>query len=305
MKVLIPGIAGAVGQLAAQQFLARGHEVAGIDRRKWWDAPKSVHLHQIDIRKRASEDVFRRFRPDVVVHMGTVTHLQRVSDDQLRVNLGGTRAVFEHAAAYGVKAVVFVGRHTFYGAEPDAPLYHKEEEPPLEVATFPELADLVAADLYAGTALWRWPDIDTAVLRLCYTLGRSHHGTLARYIKPRRVPMVFGFDPLFQFMHEEDAAAAVVLAAEKKLRGVFNVAGPPPLPLSMIVKTAGRTPIPIPEPLLRLALGRFGFSSLPLGAIAHIKYPVVADATAFRKATGFANRYSEDDAIAAFRAGER
>lgn len=305
MKVLIPGIAGAVGQKVALHLREAGHDVAGIDVRPWWDAPRDLEVHAVDIRKRAAEDVFRRFRPDCVVHMATVTHLQqRFTDEQLRVNLGGTRAVFEHAATYGVKQVIFVGRHTFYGAAPDSPLYHTEDEPPLEVARFPELADLVAADLYAGSALWRHPAIDTAVLRLVYTLGKSHHGTLGAYLSRDRVPTVFGFDPLFQFMSEDDAARAIELAIEKRIRGVFNVAGPPPLPLGEIIRTAGRTEIPIPEPLFRLALGRFGLIRLPAGAIAHLKFPVVVEPRAFHKATGFRPIHDVDVAVRLFRAGD-
>src|SRR6185312_12640296 len=87
-----------------------------------------------------------------------------------RINLGGTRAVFEHSRNHGVEHVIFVGRHTYYGAGSDSPLYHTEDEPPQELASYPELADLVAADLYAATELWRSPQVVTAVLRLCYTL---------------------------------------------------------------------------------------------------------------------------------------
>ena len=46
--------------------------------------------------------------------------------------------------------------------------------------------------------------------------------------------MVMGFDPLFHFMHEDDSARAIVMALETKLRGVYNVAGPPPVPLSVL-----------------------------------------------------------------------
>src|SRR5256712_13890479 len=65
--------------------------------------------------------------------------------------------------------------HTYYGAGPDAPLYHTEAEAPQELGAYPELADLVAADLYAANALWRLPDLQTAVLRICYTLGPAGH----------------------------------------------------------------------------------------------------------------------------------
>lgn len=302
MKILIPGIASAVGRMVATKLLDAGHEVVGIDRRPWpGGAPRGIQVHEHDIRKRAAEDVFRRFRPEAVIHMATVTHLTARSEDRYRINLFGTRAVFDCAARYGARRCVFVGRHTYYGAAPDAPLYHAEEDPPMAVTTFPELADLVAADLYAGSALWRYPQLETVVIRCVYTLGPSLTGTLATFLRGRRVPMVLGFDPLFQFIHEEDAADAIVAALERADRGVWNVAGPPPLPLSMLIRRAGRTAVPAPEPLFRLALGRFGLPRLPPGALQHIKYPVVIDDHRFRERTGFGPRFDAEATIAAFR----
>lgn len=301
MKVLVTGISGRIGRLLVQSLVEEGHEVAGIDRRPWPEAPEGVTMHAVDIRKRGAEEVFRGFRPEGVIHMGTVTHLTQRSEERFRINLQGTRAVFNHSQRYGAKQVIFVGRHTYYGAAPDSPLYHTEDEPPMAIHSFPELADLVAADLYAGSALWRMPEVNTAVLRICYTLGPAKHGTLAAFLRGPRVPTVLGFDPLFQFLHEQDAAEAIKQGLLHKLRGVFNVAGPAPVPLSVIIRETGRQVVAVPEPLLNLTFGRFGLPRLPKGAIDHMKYPIVIDSTPFREATGFAPRFDEDECMRAFR----
>lgn len=301
MKILVPGLGGRLGKMLATRLIELGHDVVGIDRRPFYDAPEGVEVHAVDIRKRAAEDVFRRVRPDAVIHMATVTHLVVTSEDRYRINLGGTRAVFEHSRAYGVKHVVFVGRHTYYGAGPDSALFHVEDEPPMGLASFPELADLVAADLYAGSALWRYPHFTTTLLRFVYTLGGTGHGTLATFLRGARVPTVLGYDPLFQFVHEEDHVEALALSIEKRPRGVFNVAGPQPVPLSVIIREAGRMRVPLPEPVLAAALGRFGLPKLPPGALQHIKYPITVDGSAFRRATGFTHRFDEVAAIRAFR----
>ncbi|MDI1475135.1 SDR family oxidoreductase [Polyangium sp. y55x31] len=301
MRVLIPGIGGVLGQRVARRLLEQGHEVIGIDRRPWPDAPPGIELHNVDIRKRAAEDVFRKRRPQAVIHMATVTHLVEKTAERYKINLGGTRAVFEHCRDWGVEHAIFVGRHTYYGAAADSPLYHKEEDPPMAVTTFPELSDLVAADLYACTALWRLPNMVTTVLRMVYTLGPTGHGTLATFLRGRHVPMVLGFDPLFHFMHEEDVTTAICLALEKRVQGVYNVAGPQPVPLSVVVRGTGRTPIPLPEFAFRAALGRFGLPRLPPGALAHIMYPVVVDSEAFRAATGFVHQVDEVRAMEEFR----
>ncbi|MGH7268917.1 MAG: NAD-dependent epimerase/dehydratase family protein, partial [Polyangiaceae bacterium] len=190
MKVIILGATGALARKVALRLIDEGHEVVGIDRRGWSDAP--FEFHQVDLRKRAAEDVFRRVRPHAMVHMATVTALAEPGEERYQMNLGGTRAVFDYARACGVEHCVFVGRHTFYGAGPTSPLFHTEDEPPLELNRFPELADLVAADLYAASALWRFPDTATTVLRVCYTLGPSGHGTLCGFLRGKRVPQVFG-----------------------------------------------------------------------------------------------------------------
>ncbi len=303
MRVLVAGIAGKLGRLTALRLAAAGHEVEGLDRRPWRDAPREVRVHALDVRKRPAEDVFRRFRPEAVVHLATVAQLSLRTEDQLRQNLAGTRAVFDAAHRHGASRVVFVGRHTYYGAAPDSPLYHTEDEPPVEVGSLPQLADLVAADLYAASAFWRFPGMRVAILRVAYALGPSRRGLLASYLSLPRVPTVLGYDPLVQVVHEEDAAEAVALAAEKGLHGVFNVAGPPPLPLSKVISAAGRKALPLPAPLLRLGLARVGLAPLPGLAAAHLQYPVVVDDRPFRRATGFEPRYDALATVESFRHG--
>lgn len=301
MKVLVIGVGGALARMVALRLREAGHSIVGLDRRPWWDAPRDLSVREVDIRKRAAEDVFRTERPECVVHMATVNALSAHGEERARINLGGTRAVFEHSVNHGVKHVVVVGRHTYYGASADSPLYHTENEPPAGIGNFPELADLVAADLYASNMLWREPGLVTSVLRLVYTLGPSRTGTLASFLKGKRVPMVMGFDPLFQFIEEDDAARAITLAVEKRVRGVFNVCGPAPVPLGTIARETGRTPVPVPEPLLKGMLGRFGFPDLPPGALEHIKFPIVVDGRAFKAATGFTHATGEVELLHRYR----
>jgi UDP-glucose 4-epimerase len=305
MKVLVTGAAGRLGRLIAARLAAAGHEVFGVDdRTAEGPAPEGVTMFQADLRKRTAEDVFRAHRPEVMIHLATVSHLHPTESRQQRMGLAATKAAVDYCDHYGVGQAIFVGRHTYYGASSDAPLYHAEDDPPVASEEFPELADLVAADLFAGSTLWRYPKIQTAVIRLCYTLGPSQHGTLAEFLRGPKVPTVMGFDPLFQFMHEADAARAVQAALDARLRGVFNVAGPGPLPLSTIIAETGREGLPIPEPLFRFMNGKFGLPKLPKGSVNHLKFPIVIDASAFRQHTQFEPEFDEYDAMAAFRGCE-
>jgi UDP-glucose 4-epimerase len=301
MKILITGITGTLGRLVARQLVGRGDAVVGVDRRPWPDAPRGVTVFEADVRKRAAEEVFRHERPDAVIHLATVTHFNVAKEERYRINLGGTRAVFDYCHVHGVRQVLFVGRHTVYGAAADAPMYHTEDDPPLAASTFPDLADLVAADLYAGSELWRRPEVTTAVLRIVYTLGPSGSGPLMKYLRGPNAATILGFDPLFQFIHEEDAARAIVAALDHRLRGVFNVAGPPPVPLSLLIKVTGRRAVSVPEFLFPHLPGRFGVPPLPAYAVSHVKYPIVVKDTPFRAATGFSPELDEIQTMESFR----
>ncbi|MEZ4473785.1 MAG: NAD-dependent epimerase/dehydratase family protein [bacterium] len=120
MKIVITGLAGLIGRRVAEALVRQGHTVLGIDRRPWPDAPPGVEMFRVDVRKRPAEDVFRTHRPEAVIHMATVSYFSARREERYRINLGGTQAVFEYCQRYGVQQALFIGRHTIYGAAPDA-----------------------------------------------------------------------------------------------------------------------------------------------------------------------------------------
>jgi UDP-glucose 4-epimerase len=281
------------------QWIDQGHEVFGIDRRPWADAPCEVL--QADARSRAAEEALERWRPEVVIQMEAAPFPFVEAGHHPGTLAEGTRALFARARAQEARHCVYWGHHVYYGAGFAQPLFHVEDEPAGELHSFTSLADLVAADVCATTALWRHPEVATTVIRQCYTLGPSARGTLASYLRQRTIPVVLGFDPLFQILHEDDAIAAAHLVVARRPRGVFNLGGPPPLPLSEVIREAGRTPTWIPGFALAFASGRLGLPGLADGAFPHLKYPVVVDSRAFREATGFNHARDAIDAIHDFR----
>ena len=89
-------------------------------------------------------------------------------------------------------------------------------------------------------------------------LGYYVHSMIGQYLRERRVPTVMGFDPMMQFIHEEDVSEAIALALEHGLQGVFNVAGPGEVPLHTAIRETGGTGAADPRadhaPALRAAL---------------------------------------------------
>ena len=302
-KLLITGIAGGQGRLIALR-LADHFQIAGVDRDAWEGYPSNIRMHHVDLRKRKFEDVFRTERPDAVVHLGFVRHFR--ADPQVRheVNVLGTKRVLEYAVAYGVKRIVVLSSAYVYGALPDNPYYVNEDYPLNVSRTYPEVRDLAEVDSLATAFLWRRPEVITAILRPVNTLGYYVQSAIGRYLGRSYVPTILGFNPMTQFIHEEDVAEAVALALQTGAHGVFNVAGPGAVPLKVAIRETGGTAVPIPEPVARAVfsrLFRLGLYHTPPGAMAFLKYPCTIDGRQFVRATGFQPLFTLEDVFASVR----
>lgn len=299
--VVITGGAGSSGRLLVRRLVTRGEQIHVVDRNASESGNDGAHVHRVDVRKRGFEEVLRTVCPWAVVHLARVHRLQADAAERHRVNFEGTVHVFDSAVATGVKKIVFPSRHTVYGALPDQPQFLTEDHPPSAGRTYPEIQDLVAADLYASARLWRHPEVDVVVLRPVNIVGPTVENLFCRYLCARRVFTVAGFDPLYQVLHEEDFASAVELALAPGLRGVFNVASTDTVPLHVIVEESGAPRVPVPEPMIRALRGRLGFSRIPAGAIDYLKYPCTVDGSQFAAATGFAAAHDLETTLQSLR----
>ncbi len=286
-SVVITGGAGSSGRLLCHRLVQQGFDVHAVDKKPGYDLDGGVTFHQADVQKRSFEDVLRKVRPAALVHLARLHRLEADAAERHRVNFEGTVHVFDVAREAGVGKLVFPSRHTVYGALPDQPQFLSEDHPPSAGRTYPEIQDMVAADLYASGQLWRHPKLEVVVLRPVNVIGPTVQNLFCRYLEQERVFTVAGFDPLYQVLHENDFTLALDLALKPGLRGVFNVTGPETVPLHVIVEEAGGRRVPVPEPLIRMVAGRFGFPSVPRGAVDYLKYPCTVDGSRFVEATGF------------------
>ncbi|HWP67082.1 MAG TPA: SDR family oxidoreductase [Candidatus Limnocylindria bacterium] len=302
-RVLITGIAGSLGRLLTHRLRGR-YGVLGVDRNGWPGHPADVQLHLIDLRKRRFEDIIRTERPDTIVHYAFVRHFRGDPEIRHEVNVLGTRRLLEYAAEYGVKRIVVLSSGYVYGALPDNPTF-LDEEASLNVSrTYPAIRDLAEVDHLVLTFLWKHPEIATTLLRPVSMLGPNSHTAISRFLRARLVPMIVGFDPMMQFIHEEDVADAVVLAMEKGTRGVFNVVGPGAVPLSVAIRECGGTAVPLLEPVARVLfaqLFQLGLYHTPADAIDFLKYSCTLDGRRFVATTGFTPRHSLRSVFASIR----
>ncbi len=291
--LIVTGALGSFGRVATRWLSARGDaEVHAVDVRDAAEVPRGVEYHRLDVRKRGFEDLVRRVRPRAVVHLAMVRRFGFDAAQRHRINFEGTAKVFEVGRRLGVPKMVFCSRATVYGALPDQPQFVSEEHPPSAGRTFPEMQDLVAADLYASQMLWRFGDVETALLRPVNVLGPTVRTLLNRYLGRRRVFTVMGYDPMQQVLHEDDLGLAFEHALAPGVRGVFNVTGPGEVPLSVLIDEAGARAVPLPESVIGAIRGRLGFPEIPRGALEYLKFPCTVDGSRFARETGFEPRRS-------------
>ena len=302
-KVLITGIAGGQGRLLARRLL-ENYEVCGVDRVAWEGHPREIAVHTVDLRKKRFEDVIRTELPTAVVHMGFIRHFRAGQSVRHDVNVRGTKQLLDHCVNHGVQALLVLSSSYVYGAFPENPYYMDEDSPLSASRSYPEIRDLVEVDTLASAFLWRYPHIRTCVLRPVNVLGYYVRSMVSQYLRESRIPTVMGFDPMMQFIHEEDLSEAIALTLEHGLQGVFNVTGPGEVPLHTAIRETGGTALPMPELIIRPLferLFRWGLLPYPPGAIDYLKYPITVSGNRFVDATNFRPLFSLEEIFQSLR----
>ena len=252
----------------------------------------------------AVAEALARERVEVVVHAAFHAAPIRALDAAHELEVIGSRALL-HAIAHDVRQggtveqLVVLGTTMSYGALPDNPQYLSEDAPLRGGGGYPFVADKIAAEREV-TIFRRRTGLPTTILRAAWTLGT--HGTLAaQMLAPVAAPAVLGADPLVQIVHIDDLVDAVRLACHAGRDGTFNVAGEGVLPLSTVIKLAGRLRAGAPEIALRRALQTLWIAGVGIVPGAHASYlreTFVADTARAADVLGFRARYTIQDALA-------
>ncbi len=292
--VLVTGISGNLGRTLTR-LLHRDERVMGIDRRPFIGKPKDIEVHQLDIRKKKVEDIFRKGEVKAIIHMGIIHDPRLPQAEHHSFNVLGTRAVLDFAARYGVKKVVVLSSTNVYGPSPDNDNFLTEDAPLLGSSRFPEIRDLVEIDMYAQQYMWKHPEVETVILRPVHIVGPGIKNAPSNYLRLQRPMTLAGFDPMVQLLHEEDACRAMMLALKPGVRGVYNVVGPGEVPLSLVLKELGRTPLPVPHFLARPLLDKlfqWRMASFPSAELDHIQFLCTVDGSRAERELLFRPSYS-------------
>jgi len=298
--VVITGIVGRLGRRLARR-LHRERRVIGVDRRPFEGRPKDIQHHQLDIRRKKTRDVFRGTPIAAVVHLGVMHDPRASASEHHTWNVAGFQKILEYVAQYRIPKLVLLSSANVYGPRPDNPQFLSEDAPLLGGASFSEIRDLVEIDMLAQSFFWKRPETETVILRPVHILGTVRNAP-SNYLRLPVVPTLLGFDPMVQVIHEEDTVRALELALRPGVRGIFNLAGPAPAPLSRIIGVLGRTALPIPHTLARTLLAplwRLRVASFPAPELDHIRYVCMVDDKGARETLGYAPSKTLEETVRA------
>lgn len=288
-SVVVTGIVGRLGK-AVCRALHRRHRVVGVDRREFPDRPRDVVHHQFDLRRKKMRDIFRSGDVRAVVHLGVMHDPRASAGEHHSWNVVGFAKMLEYMAQYGVAKLVLLSSANVYGPRPDNPQFLSEESPLLGSQEFSEIRDLIEVDMLAQSFFWRNSACETVILRPTHILGRVHNAP-SNYLRLPVTPTLMGFDPMVQVIHQQDVCQAIERALAPNVRGIFNLAGPPPAPLSQLLTSLGRGRLPVPHPVatrLLRELFRARLSSFPAPELDHIRYVCMVDDRRAREVLGYA-----------------
>jgi len=265
MRVFVAGGSGVLGRRLVPQLLERGHEVwatATTPVRLW--GIKQSGAHGVVMDGLDADSVSRAVaaaRPDVVVHQMTAISVAHAGKIDLRhpdrwfaitnrLRSEGTDNLLAAATANGAH-LVSQGYASWNGELTGG--WVKTEEDPLDVSTQQGLAILAQSERKVVAA-------GGAVLRYGAFYGPGAIDDQVALLRRRQYPLVGDGAGHSSWVHLDDAAAATVIAVERRAHGVFNIVDDDPAPASewlpWLARCAGaKPPMRIPVWLARRLAG--------------------------------------------------
>ena len=197
-----------------------------------------------------------------------------------------------------VRKLIFKSSAHYYGCNQDDPAFFTESmgrpHPPRTSIE----RDIVEAEASVAEFREKNPDVSVTVFRFANVLGPDVQTAHTRLFDLPAIPMILGFDPRYQFVHEDDVVHALEHAVKGSTAGVFNVAGDGVLALSEVADLLGKRYAPVLPPwgtgLAATALRRLGLE-IPPEMLNQLRFGRGVDNRRY-KAAGFRYQYTSREA---------
>lgn len=269
---------------------------------------KTAHVDCDLTRPQSVELISERLREhgvETLVHLAFLSSPSHTEVYAHELESVGTMHALTGARGAGVSKLVAWSQTMLYGALPSNPNFLTEDHPLSARRGQSYFADKIEAE--AEARRFAATGATVTILRTAPILGPTVRNYLTRYLAARVVPTLMGFDPLLQLVHEVDALAAFKHALLRDVAGTFNVAGDGVLPLSTVVKLAGRIAVPLPGPLASRAVSALwmaGGGFAPSSFLEYLRFVCVADNQRAKDVLGFAPAFPTREAVLDFAAAQ-
>jgi len=254
--IAITGSSSFLGRHVGDRLRARDPKLklVAIDRRRPYGLDAGLAFHAVDLTEPTADaalaEVFEKEGVTAVLHAAFRTEPHPDLDYDHELETIGTLHLLHACEAARIRRLVMASTTMAYGPWPDNPNFLSEDHP---LRGHPEAHNVMnrveAEDLVAEFRA-RHREVQVSVLRCGWIVGPSYRDAVVRYLDRPVVPTLMGYDPLLQLVHEEDCLRAFEIALLDGRPGVYNVVAPDPLPLTSLLRGAGKRPLPIPARLL-------------------------------------------------------
>lgn len=245
---------------------------------------------------------------DTLVHLAFISAPTHASAWAHELEAIGTLHLLNAARQVNLRKLVLWSQTILYGAHPTNPNFLTEKHP---LRADPEeryFADKMAAEREVNAFGAKAKGTIVTVLRTGAILGPTVQNYVTRYLSFRVALTLLGFDPLWQFVHEVDAISAFKLAIDRDVPGTFNVVGDGVLPLSTVLRLAGRPQLPVLHtaagPLIG-AMWAMQAAPAPPSFLRYLRYLCVADGAKAAQQLGFRPMYSTREALLDYISAQR
>lgn len=257
--IVVTGAAGSVGSRVSRRLAETDGVTAviGLDIKSTVPAHQRIISRQVDLRRDDLKPLFEDV--STLVHLASSFAPRRDGFETANDDIDSAREVLEAAAAAGVERVVVLSSAMVYGAWPGNPMPIIEDAPARPNSEFSFA--IVKAEIEQLAARWAdgHPGSEVVVLRPTTALAQGEASWVARSLRAAAIIDAGENDPPVQFLHLDDLADAVVLAARGGLHGTYNVAPDGWVDGETCRELSGRVPrLRLPEDLAD-RLGRFSW----------------------------------------------
>jgi UDP-glucose 4-epimerase len=306
-NVAVTGASGYLGQ----QLISRlerddsVERIVGISRRAPKVASSKLKFYSHDIRE-PFDKIFVENKVDTAIHLAFVVSAARDVKAARVTDVEGSKNFLDACKNASVKRVSFLSSYTAYGAYPDSPQPIVEDLPLKPNAGFQYPHHKAEVDKMFQEFMKQNPNICVSVLRAVAVAGpASDGGPLASFLKNPVSVRIKGYDPLWQFVHEDDLTELTVLLLKNGHKGVFNVAGDGAILYSEMLAKIGKRCLTLPNKVSAFITNLTWYlhlqSESPGGKSSDIlMYPIVLSTEKVKKETGFAFKYTGQEAFQLF-----